>query len=284
MSKINSPFSSQEIGDLLDLEDAIGYRFSNRDYLVRCCTHRSYSNEHSQAPHNEVLELLGDSVLELFVRDALIEAYSEESEGHITKLKSIIVRDSQWAKIVAKAGLGRFLRLGVGERMQHREGQQRSAEARATAHGGFFESIFGAVFLDAKDSDPSLPKTKRISKGYEAAAEVFMRLVPNILDLCNSDTQEAALDKDKDKDKGKNWKDIVQRYVQGTFRGNEPPKYLEVGRVGTDHNPGFIVCLSIPDEDGVLQDFVAAAPGKRRNAEMEAAKKAVQELPIRGYD
>ncbi len=47
-----------------ELESLLGYRFQNRDLLLRALTHKSLRSE-SAAPirHNELLEFLGDSIL-----------------------------------------------------------------------------------------------------------------------------------------------------------------------------------------------------------------------------
>ena len=52
-----------------ELQNRIGYRFQNGEYLNRAITHSSYANETGNPKHhllcNERLEFLGDSVLSL---------------------------------------------------------------------------------------------------------------------------------------------------------------------------------------------------------------------------
>ena len=57
------------------LENRIGYEFRNRNLLILALTHSSYANEKKlgKAGCNERLEFLGDAVLELLVRQRLVE-------------------------------------------------------------------------------------------------------------------------------------------------------------------------------------------------------------------
>ena len=55
------------------IENAIGYHFSNKDLLKQAFTRKSYTVEMDQGENNEVLEFLGDKVLDLIVTKKLIE-------------------------------------------------------------------------------------------------------------------------------------------------------------------------------------------------------------------
>ena len=60
------------------LETIIGYKFKNPELLEIALTHTSYANE-SRTPvkHNERLEFLGDSVLQIVSADYLFHAYAD---------------------------------------------------------------------------------------------------------------------------------------------------------------------------------------------------------------
>ena len=64
------------------LETIIGYKFKHPELLETALTHTSYANE-SRAPvkHNERLEFLGDSVLQIVSADYLFHAYADRPEG-----------------------------------------------------------------------------------------------------------------------------------------------------------------------------------------------------------
>ena len=68
---------------LLLLEKELGYSFADA-FLTRAVTHVSYNREKS-AGHNEVLEFLGDAVLDLAISDLLIRSFPREKRGRPVK-------------------------------------------------------------------------------------------------------------------------------------------------------------------------------------------------------
>ena len=64
--------------DLAALQQRLHYRFSDERLLLRAVTHRSFS-----ADHNERLEFLGDSVLNLSVSTLLYQRLAELPEGDL---------------------------------------------------------------------------------------------------------------------------------------------------------------------------------------------------------
>ena len=71
------------------LETIIGYKFKNPKLLETALTHTSYANE-SRTPvqHNERLEFLGDSVLQIVSADYLFHAYADRPEGDLTRIRA----------------------------------------------------------------------------------------------------------------------------------------------------------------------------------------------------
>ena len=57
--------------DLVFIQDQIGYEFKNLSLLMQAFTRRSYSEENG-GENNEVLEFIGDKVLDFFVVKFLI--------------------------------------------------------------------------------------------------------------------------------------------------------------------------------------------------------------------
>ena len=125
------------------LETIIGYKFKNPRLLETALTHTSYANE-SRAPvqHNERLEFLGDSVLQIVSADYLFHAYADRPEGdpdpHPLQPRqrggAVPVRagESTWATICAWAAA-------------------RSAAAAAPAPSvvsDAFEAVIAALYLD----------------------------------------------------------------------------------------------------------------------------------------
>ena len=65
--------------DLEFIQEQIGYEFNNLNLLQQAFTRRSYSQEHG-GENNEVLEFIGDKVLDLFVIKLLIVQNSNSEE------------------------------------------------------------------------------------------------------------------------------------------------------------------------------------------------------------
>jgi ribonuclease-3 len=120
-----------------DIEKLLGYTFGNKGLLDRAFTHSTYSNEH-RAESNERLEFLGDSVLELVVRDYIYNFY-QESEGKLTEWKKQIVDKYSLCDIVDRLGLMQYLKLG---------GSLKNQALSIKLKSDLFESIVGAIYLD----------------------------------------------------------------------------------------------------------------------------------------
>ncbi len=125
------------------IEEKLGYLFSNKELLFQALTHRSYVNEHREVgiAHNERLEFLGDSVLGLVVADYLFHRLPEHPEGQLSQLRSRLVEAASCAKYFQKLDLGPHMLLGRGEQMN--EGRNKTSIAADA-----FEAVVGAVFID----------------------------------------------------------------------------------------------------------------------------------------
>jgi len=73
-------------------------------------THRSIGKN-----NNEVLEFLGDSVLNLVITEQLLKQFPNDREGNLSRLRAYYVRGSTLADIAEEAKLGEVLNLGEGE-------------------------------------------------------------------------------------------------------------------------------------------------------------------------
>jgi len=82
--------------------------------LAQAFTHTSFSHEFG-VPHQEQLEFLGDSVLQLILTDEIVKLFPEEKEGQLSKLRSAIVNEKSLAKIALGLGLGDLIIVGKGE-------------------------------------------------------------------------------------------------------------------------------------------------------------------------
>lgn len=179
-----------------------------RELLERALTHRSFSYENGEVPHNERLEFLGDSVVGIAVTDRLFHDFPDEDEGELAKQRASLVSTVALAEAAALIDLGAFVRLGRGEELTG--GRQKASILADT-----FEAVIGAVYLSA---------------GQDAATGLVLRLLTPLFD--DPDRVGAALDP----------KTALQELAAA--RGFDAPAY-EVSGVGPDHARVFTAVVTV---------------------------------------
>jgi len=129
-------------GQLEELQEVLGYRFSDAELLRTALTHRSHSYETGVAGVSyERLEFLGDALLGFLVADWLYRQDAEAAEGSLSRRRQLVVRTATLAALARRLAIGEAIRLGRGE---ERTGGRDKASLLADA----FEAVLGAVYLD----------------------------------------------------------------------------------------------------------------------------------------
>lgn len=72
------------------LEELLGYKFSDINLLKRALTHPSYTHVHG-GENYQVMEFLGDKIVDFVIADELCRRYPDRDEGSLTKMRSAIV-------------------------------------------------------------------------------------------------------------------------------------------------------------------------------------------------
>ena len=132
---------------IAELQDVIGLQFRNLALLEEAVTHRSFLNEYrvraGEQPlrHNELLEFVGDSVLELAATDKLYRMFPGETEGKLTQYRTALVNGTRLAETATELSLDKFLLLSSGEARD-------TGRARRYILACTFEAIVGAIYLD----------------------------------------------------------------------------------------------------------------------------------------
>ena len=119
------------------LQKRLMHDFANPKLLGQALTHRSFSSD-----HNERLEFLGDSVLNLAVAGLLYEQLGHQPEGDLSRARANLVKQDTLHQLAVTLGLPEILRLGEGEA---KSGGQNRPSILADA----LEAVIGAVYLDA---------------------------------------------------------------------------------------------------------------------------------------
>lgn len=166
--------------------------------LVQALTHRSFSSD-----HNERIEFLGDSVLNLAVAGLLFEKLGDLPEGDLSRARANLVKQDTLYQVAVLLGLPDLLRLGEGEA---KSGGQKRPSILADA----LEAVIGAVYLDA---------------GFDVASKLVRRLFN---DVEINATMQAI---------GKDPKTELQEWLQG--RKMSLPIYRIVGTEGAAHKQTF---------------------------------------------
>lgn len=86
----------------------------SRKDLSLAFTHTSFSHEFN-VPHQEQLEFLGDSVLQLILTDELVRKFPDGNEGQLSKLRSALVNENSLSIMATGLDLGSLLIVGKGE-------------------------------------------------------------------------------------------------------------------------------------------------------------------------
>ncbi len=127
---------------LAAFEERLGYRFRDRDLLVRALTHASYANEHLSTPHQEALAFVGDAALSLVVAERLYAAEPGAPVGVLTPRRADLVSGAALARWAGRLGLGELLRLGRGE-------DQTGGRTRPSILATSIEAVLGVVYVEA---------------------------------------------------------------------------------------------------------------------------------------
>lgn len=193
-----------------ELEEALGYRFRDRELLELALTHRSHANERGLPEHNERLELLGDAVLGLVVAEWLFRAHPELPEGELSKRKSYLVSAPALTGFAAGLGVGRAIHLGVGE-------ERSGGRDKPSLLADTFEALLGAVYLDG---------------GIEPVRRIVAPFLAHVVER-----RPRVLEADA--------KTRLQEDLQA--RGWPLPEYRLIAETGPDHAKSFTVECRVRD-------------------------------------
>lgn len=220
------------------LQDRLGYVFRDPALLRLALTHPSVAHEQG-APiqTNQRLEFLGDAVLQLVLTRELFEKFPGFGEGPLTKARAKLVNRRTLAERARHLALGQHLILSRGE-------EQHGGRERLSALADTYESLLGAIFLDA---------------GFEAARDFILY---QFQDAFGGLKVIPILE---------NPKGELQELLQSV--SPEAPHYHVVSATGPDHDRIFECTV---DHAGAE---LARGRGKsKKDAESEAALAALTRL------
>jgi len=185
---------------LQQIEQIIGYKFSDRNLLRKAFIHSSAVDNRFLS--NERMEFLGDAILGMVICQALFERFSSYQEGDLTKIKSMLVSRRTCARIAKQLSLQKFLKVG--------KGMVSSRSLSGSIAAGLLEAVIAAICIDG---------------GLENARSFILRVFTSLID--QSDAQQAV----------GNFKSLLQQHAQQQF--NVTPVYEMLDEKGPDHDKCF---------------------------------------------
>ena len=204
----------ERVATLKELEERLGHRFIEIKWLDQALTHKSYIYEtnHPEKVANEVLEFLGDSVLNLAISHLLINKFPDAQEGTLSMMRSQLVKRSSLAALFKELQLEGYLLLGKSQQ-SNKEMEKLSILANA------YEAMIGAIFMDS---------------GFNRALEIIQQHFEPYL---QTKTPSVLFD---------DFKSLLQIYSQQAHR--QSPQYRVLKESGPDHDKQFQASVTIAGE------------------------------------
>jgi ribonuclease-3 len=204
----------ERVASLKELEGRLGYRFKEIKWLDQALTHKSfiYETDHPEKGANEVLEFLGDSVLNLAVSYLLLRKFPDAQEGTLSMIRSQLVKRSFLASLSKDLQLEGYLLLGKSQ--QSNGGMQKSSILANT-----YEALIGAIFMDS---------------GFNRTLEIVQEHFEPYL---QAKTPSVIFD---------DYKSLLQIYSQQPH--GVSPQYRVMNESGPDHDKRFQASVTIADE------------------------------------
>ncbi len=193
---------------LRQIEQIIGYEFSDKNLLVKAFTHSSAVD--NRLLSNERLEFFGDSVLAVVICQALFDNFTDYLEGDLTKIKSKLVSRETCAQISGQLGLQKYLKVG--------KGMVSNRALSGSLAAGVLETVIAAIHIDG---------------GFDAARDFILRIYGPLIEQA-----------DAEQDHG-NFKSLLQQYSQEQFAAT--PSYILLDEKGPDHNKCFELEVTVED-------------------------------------
>ncbi|GAA5093863.1 ribonuclease III [Bartonella acomydis] len=213
------------------LEKLTGHRFKDEERLKRALTHSSVQD--SEQGNYERLEFLGDRVLGLLIAEMLYQFFPQASEGELSVRLNGLVNAHTCADVAREMGLPNMIHVGF---------EMRNFERRRliNMHADVVEALIAVVYLEG---------------GLESVRPFIQRYWQSRAKQMDAGRRDAKTE--------------LQEWAH--MQGNVQPHYRIIKRSGPDHDPIFMVEVSI----------VGFAPeigqgSSKRNAERMAAEKVLR--------
>jgi ribonuclease-3 len=274
----NNFYISKEIINMILRSVNINHTINNLDIWQKAFIHKSYCNNTDfiknekffgsidmidnkeydyiplQSDSNEVLEWLGDGIIQSVVAIYLFKRYKDQREGFLTKIRSKLVKTETLSKLALHLNFDKYLILS-----KHIEiicnGRKNSRILEDC-----FEAFIGAMMMDLGN--------KNETEGFSICNDFIINLIESKIDIT-----ELILNDD-------NYKDQLMRYYQKKFNGKFP-KYEQKTIIMSTNDNGIInrkFHMFVRDtNNNIIGEGIAKS---KKEAEQKAAKAALMYFGI----
>ncbi|XP_032359353.1 ribonuclease 3 isoform X1 [Etheostoma spectabile] len=132
--------TSPVLQKLTSFEDSIGVLFTHVRLLARAFTLRTVGFNHLTLGHNQRMEFLGDSIMQLVATEYLFIHFPDHHEGHLTLLRSSLVNNRTQAKVAEELGMQDFAITN--------DKTKRPVALRTKTLADLLESFIAALYID----------------------------------------------------------------------------------------------------------------------------------------
>jgi ribonuclease-3 len=239
----------ERLASLKELEERLGYWFKEIEWLDRALTHKSFTHEiHPPLKEaNEVLEFLGDAVLNLVVSHFLFQKFPDAQEGTLSMMRSHLVKRNSLAFLSRELQLDGYLLLGKSERSN-------GGTMKASILANTYEALLGAIYMDS---------------GFDRVVEIVRH---HLQSFPPYETTSSFFS---------DYKSHLQVHTHRTF--GLSPQYRVSSESGPDHNKQFQVSVTI---GGVMKGIGVGKSKKEaeQNAARNALESLNDDDPIKNSE
>ena len=200
-------FQGPKLSNSTEIEDVLGYRFSDKALLETALTHSSAAGAHIYS--NERLEFLGDRVLGIVIADILYNRFEDEDEGSLARRFAGLTSRDAIAEVAGNLEIEKFVEMSPAD-------DATSERGRLSLLADTVEAILGAMFLDG---------------GLDCAASFIKSHWEKMVDANINPPKDAKTE--------------LQEWTQA--KGLGLPEYKIVEQSGPDHAPIFKIEVKIPN-------------------------------------
>ncbi len=223
---------------LEQLQNSLGYCFTDCTHLQQALTHPSFDNEQNTGSGDyQRLEFLGDAILGMLLAETLFARLPDADEGVLSRSRAQLAEQGTLAVIARERELGALIRLGRGE-------EQSAGRDKDSILCDVLEAVIAAVYLDG---------------GLESARRVVLLLFDELLDA----PWGATASRDA--------KSELQELLSA--RDLAPPEYRLAEESGPPHDRSFRFLVLV---DGTV--IGEGQGRSKKIAQQAAASRALEQL------